>query len=612
MDRLNSSPELPVNGTGLRRDAAIALILVLVGLLVRRALTPLVGLNFPYLLFFLAVIYSAWRCNWTVSLFVMISGLLLADWFFLPPLHSFLIADSSAWFGLSGFILSSLAVIAVGQRLQRQNLLLQNELSERLSIERDLREIAQFPNQNPSPVMRVSSDGKLLYANPSSSSLLVEWKTAVGQPVPPEVQSWLAHVLKTNQPSELEQTLAGRIYTFTAAPFPESGYVNLYSQDITHRRAAEEAQARTLRESEFRFRMMADASPAMIWTSDEQQLRTWFNAAWMEFVGRKSKEEAGKGWMENIHPDDLDRCNEILSFAFNARQPFEMEYRLRHHRGDFRWILDRGTPFYDQKQKFTGYVGSCVDVHDRHLHQKELEFEVRERTSQLQATVAELESFSYSIAHDMRAPLRAMHGFGKILMQEAGPKLDAPHREFLRRIISAANRLDMLIQDVLNFSRISRCDLPIERIELQPFIHDILVSYPDFAPTRAKIEIDGKLPAVMANGAALTQVISNLLGNAVKFVASGVFPHVRISSKTDGNLATISVHDNGIGIEHDACHRIFQMFQRLHRADLYEGTGIGLAIVRKAVERMGGSVSVESELGKGSTFRVVLQLAEAQ
>lgn len=248
-------------------------------------------------------------------------------------------------------------------------------------------------------------------------------------------------------------------------------------------------------------------------------------------------------------------------------------------------------------------------------HAATLEAAVADRTAKLRETIGELEAFSYSIAHDMRAPLRAMQGFSNMLQEEYSDVLAGEGKEYLRRIAASANRLDYLIQDVLNYSKIVRGEVTLEPMNLEEFIHDIVQSYPNLQAPRATIELASPIPLVLANRAALTQVISNLLGNAVKFVEPGVKPFVQIWCE-DGQTAgaapmvRICIRDNGIGIRKEAHERIFMMFQRLNRPGQYEGTGIGLAIVRKAVERMGGRAGVDSEPGKGSTFWFELMRAE--
>jgi signal transduction histidine kinase len=241
---------------------------------------------------------------------------------------------------------------------------------------------------------------------------------------------------------------------------------------------------------------------------------------------------------------------------------------------------------------------------DRALHLEKL---VQERTAKLRETVGELEVFSYSIVHDMRSPLRSMQGFAQLLIDECAP-LTATSEKYAQRIINAARRMDRLIQDVLSYSQIVRSEFPLERLAIGPLLRDITESYPQFEPPKAEIHLDGAFPIVWGNEAALTQCISNLLGNAVKFVEPGITPRVRIWSEGHGKKVRLFFRDNGIGIEKHVHEKIFQMFQRLSKA--YEGTGIGLAIVEKTVRRMGGSVGLESEPGKGSTFWLELKIAD--
>jgi len=247
---------------------------------------------------------------------------------------------------------------------------------------------------------------------------------------------------------------------------------------------------------------------------------------------------------------------------------------------------------------------------DLQQHAADLEKTVAERTEELNETVQELEAFSYSIAHDMRAPLRAMRGFSKILAEECSTQLEEEGKSYLERIGTSADRLDQLIQDVLNYTRVLRSNIPLSPVNTEKLLDDIIQSYPNLQRPEVKIDIAKPLPIVRANAAALTQVFSNLLGNAVKFIHPNVAPRVKVWAETgsqNNSMSRFWFEDNGIGIAKESQQRIFQMFQRLNRAELYEGTGIGLAIVRKAVERMGGKVGVESELGKGSRFWIELK-----
>jgi PAS domain S-box-containing protein len=237
----------------------------------------------------------------------------------------------------------------------------------------------------------------------------------------------------------------------------------------------------------------------------------------------------------------------------------------------------------------------------------ELESRVEERTAKLHETMADLEHFSYALVHDMRAPLRAMQGYAHLLANDPeSPSRDRVN-EFCRQIIGGAERLDNLIQDSLNYTKILREQLPCGPIDLSSLVQGLIDSYPNLRQHRSNIRIEGHLPRVQGNQALLAQCFSNLLDNAVKFVAPGTVPSVRIKAEENGGMVRVWIEDNGIGIHPNDRVRVFNMFERVSQQ--YPGTGIGLSIVRKAVERMGGQVGVESEFGKGSRFWVQLQRA---
>jgi signal transduction histidine kinase len=239
---------------------------------------------------------------------------------------------------------------------------------------------------------------------------------------------------------------------------------------------------------------------------------------------------------------------------------------------------------------------------------RHLEKLVQERTARLQEAVAEMEAFSYSIAHDLRAPLRAMHGYAELLLEEnCLDETNLQARDFLQRIISAASRMDALILDALNYSKLARGEMPLEPVDTGALLCDIVESYPNLQPHKERLELQGHFPLVLANQAALTQCFSNLLDNAVKFVVPGTKPHVRVRAEKRQDRVRLWFEDNGIGIPKGREKELFQLFKQIDTA--HGGTGVGLAIVRKAAERMGGHVGVESEPGKGSRFW--LELAEA-
>jgi PAS domain S-box-containing protein len=237
-----------------------------------------------------------------------------------------------------------------------------------------------------------------------------------------------------------------------------------------------------------------------------------------------------------------------------------------------------------------------------------LEELVNERTAKLREMVAELEHYSYSLVHDMRAPLRALQSFAGLVEEESGHCLTPEAKDYLSRVRTAANRMDQLITDALSYSKAVRTELPVRPVDIAALLRGMLESYPGFETARADIRLEGEFPKVLGNEAGLTQCFSNLLHNAVKFVAPGQNPRVRIWAERREAVVRVWVEDNGVGIPPQGLRKIFEMFQRMHGTE-YEGTGIGLALVRKVMERMGGRVGVESELGKGSRFWVELKAA---
>lgn len=241
---------------------------------------------------------------------------------------------------------------------------------------------------------------------------------------------------------------------------------------------------------------------------------------------------------------------------------------------------------------------------------EQLEEKVRERTARLEQTISELEAFSYSMSHDLRAPLRAMRGYSQVLMDEYAARLDEDGKNYLKRILNASERLDRLVQDVLRYSRCARETINCVPVDLEALIAAVIAEYPALRPPQAQIILARPLLKVNGHEASLTQVISNLLGNAVKFVTPGNTPTVKIWTEQQGSRVRVFIRDNGIGIPRDDYEKIFKMFERLSAGPEYEGTGIGLAIVAKAVERMGGKVGVESKVGEGSTFWIELDPGE--
>lgn len=248
---------------------------------------------------------------------------------------------------------------------------------------------------------------------------------------------------------------------------------------------------------------------------------------------------------------------------------------------------------------------------DMRAHAQTLEALVAERTAHLHQTIAELEGVSYSLTHDLRGPLRTIQGFCQIVLADAGDRLGPEEKELLAKSVAAANRLDRLIQDVLTYTRVSRQNFTLQSVDVGKLVRQIIEERPELQAPAAVIVVEGNVERVRGHEASLTQVITNLLENAVKFKAPGRESRIRVHGEGDAEWVNLWFEDNGIGIPTEAQGQLFTLFHRVHHDRAFPGTGLGLAIVRKAVERMGGSVRVESEPGVGSRFCVRLQRGDA-
>ncbi|RYG31570.1 PAS domain S-box protein, partial [bacterium] len=226
-------------------------------------------------------------------------------------------------------------------------------------------------------------------------------------------------------------------------------------EDVTERHHSREA----VRESETRFRTVADQAPVMIWVAGTDRLCLWFNRPWLQFTGRTMEQEMGYGWTEGVHPVDLAHCRQAYNTPFDEREPVQMTYRLRRHDGEYRWMLEQSVPTYTSGGTFTGFIGSCIDISAQVEAQEELERLVENRTRDLQETVRESEAFNYSVSHDLRAPLRSIIATSRILLEDGSPLLPLDQRELLERQAYNAQRLGIVVDELLRLSRLARVEV---------------------------------------------------------------------------------------------------------------------------------------------------------
>ncbi len=524
-------------------------------------------------------------------------------------------------------------------------------------------------------------------------------------------------------------------------------------------------------ESEERFRSMANSVPALIWISDQTPQRSFFNKTWLEFTGRSLREELGDGWMENIYPADRQRYLQVYLGGFATRKPFEVEYKLRRHDGEFRWVLARGSPRFTSTGTFAGFSGLCLDITEhkraeehvrvsearyrtltetipqlvwnasadgrasffnkrwydytgltaeqsqgegwieafhpddvqqfrrswtlaiaREAHEFSAEFRLRrarddsyrwmlsntvsqrdssgslvewvgsiadiddqkrqaetleqmvqERTTALLDEVEErkrieqqlrdlavelgrsnkeLEQFAYVASHDLQEPLRKIQAFGDRLRNKFSEILPEDAKDYVERMHLSSARMRRLIDDLLTFSRVTTQARPFAAVNLEKVAQEVVSDLDEYINHNSGVVEISELPCIHADQTQMRQLFQNLIANAIKFHRTNVPPFVTIRSErcalppadSDGVQVPawrIVVQDNGIGFDEKYQERIFQVFQRLHGREAYEGTGVGLAICRKIAERHGGTIIAKSRVGEGSTFIVSLPIHQS-
>ena len=373
----------------------------------------------------------------------------------------------------------------------------------------------------------------------------------------------------------------------------------LVVQDINDRKALEAELAA----SEARFRVIVEQSPVMIWRSDRVGWCDFFNETWLEFRGRTFDQEAGQGWSEGIHPDDLERRFETFHRAMDNLEPFEMVYRLRRNDGKYRWITDRGSPFYDGSGDFVGFLGSAIDITARIDLEAKLEQQSQHKSRLMAA-----------LSHDARTPLNAVVLSARLLESQVKDQDDPEVKECLRTIRNAVRNVLDLLSDLLDLSRIDAgATLPeLSRFNLREALGECLSSIEPQA--RAKgLDLrfdDGPLADIRLNTdrAKLKQILSNLLSNALRYTESG---SIRLFTCSTESRLLIGVEDTGIGIAPQDLERIFDEFAVLEHPNRLrgEGTGLGLAICRRLANLLQGEIQLESSLGLGSKFTLALPLS---
>lgn len=397
-------------------------------------------------------------------------------------------------------------------------------------------------------------------------------------------------------------------------------------EDVTEHRKAQ----RLIIEREAWFRNMANQAPVMIWVAGTDKSKRFFNDTWQEFTGLKTSEGKEFDWQKQIHSDDVRGYQKLYNAHFESKKSFQSEYRLKRADGSFRWVIEVAKPTFTGENLFSGFIGSCTEIHDKKMIHDELEQTIFLRTSDLQQlnielnhSNNELQQFAYVASHDLQEPLRKILTFTDRL-QKLSNTLPDPARPLLSKIVDSSQRMRKLIEELLNFSKTSQRDQKFTEVDLESVLKTVLSDFELIIGEKKAVVKFDKLPTLEAIPVQMEQLLHNMISNSLKFSKSDVQPHVNISAREPSKEVLKSVRlndnvqyvelcfaDNGIGFDPAYAEQIFDIFQRLNDKHDFPGTGIGLALCRKIVNNHKGKIIAEGKENEGASFKVILPLKQS-
>ena len=528
-----------------------------------------------------------------------------------------------------------------------------SDITERKQAEKEKEILARFPDENPNPVLRISKAGVILYANPASQPLLANWKSQVGSTVPKNWKRIITKSFESKAHLEIEESCEDRVFSCTLSPLASMDYVNIYASDITKRKWTEKARV----EEQNLLRTIIDNIPDRIYVKDAKGRKSISNIAdWKVCGGGKMEDIIGKTDFDTYPPDIAAEYWDLSKSVIELGTPvFNQEERGVDSQGKQVWVSSTQIPLHDDQGKIVGLVGISRDITERKQNEEdlvssqraalnmmedavearsqleqvniglqsevkerkkaerqvrklnvELEQRVKDRTAQLANANRELESFSYSVSHDLRAPLRAMTGFSEALLEEYTPLLDARGKDYLHRVSESAKRMGQLVDDLLKLSRFTRGEMVKSPVNLSQMAQQVVSEIQLQDPQREVIWVIEPNLRAIADINLIQVVLNNLLNNAWKFTSKQQTPRIEFGCVRKESMLIYFVKDNGVGFDMIHKDKLFGTFSRLHSQDEFEGTGIGLALVQRIIQRHGGSIWAEAHINQGATFYFTL------
>jgi PAS domain S-box-containing protein len=476
-------------------------------------------------------------------------------------------------------------IVAIREKVKRQQ------------AEVEIIHLASFPELNPNPVLEIEPDSNIIYANPAAKTHF------------PLMTKGRKHQFLMDFINSLKKMGTGSItkdikigdswYEETLALVSSTKTYMIYARDITSRKNAEVA----LQETRDYLNNLLDYANAPIIVWDPSFHITQFNHAFERLIDRTAEDVIGKH-LDILFPEEQrEHSMEHIRRAVSGERMEVEEITIRHKDNSVRTVLWNSATLYDQDNKTPlATIAQGQDITER----KVAEDELKQRTIDLEASNKELEAFSYSVSHDLRAPLRSITGFSNVLLEDYNDELDSEGKSYLKRISDSGELMGQLMDDLLKLSRVTRSELSTEKLDLSEMARKIVRELAEDEPKRkVKVTI---APDMTADGDKnlLGLVLQNLLGNAWKYTSKTAEPRIEMGTIQRNSKMAYFIRDNGVGFDMTYANKLFQPFQRLHKATEFAGTGIGLATVQRIIRRHGGEVWAEAKVGEGATFYFTL------
>jgi len=483
------------------------------------------------------------------------------------------------------------------------------DITEKKKMENEINKISKFPAENPNPILRVSFDGELLYANNSSLDLLSFWKISIGDTLPNELADEIKEVLSRNQKISKDMIINDKIFLFEFVPIINEQYVNIYGKDVTAEKIAEQS----LKESEEKFKKFFEKNPDYCYLLSPEGTFIDINESALKVLGYNKNELIGKHRSVIYSSESIQKMNQIFTKFEKIGHIEDEEITVVSKNGEKRIVLLSSLKINDEKGKWINSISIQKDITEMKkaesellIYQTHLEELVAERTSRLESINKELESFSYSVSHDLRAPLRAIDGFGQALVEEYADKLGEDGVHYIDRIRKATQKMANLIDDMLRLSRISRTIPKKEEVDLSELAKEILSELTKLNKERkVKIKIQEGIKLV-GDYNLLKIMMENLLNNSWKFTSKKEDAIIEFGAYKKEEKTIYYIKDNGVGFDQEYADKLFVPFQRLHSEEDFPGTGVGLANVNRIINMHGGKIWAEGKINQGATFYFII------